>query len=745
MNIFAIAGLSVGISCIILSFLTLFFGKTKLHRLLLYFNLVVANWGIGLFFVGIADSEASAITAWKMAHAGGFFLAPLFHHMISLFCGSMRKKIIYFAYVHVLFLYIGVAIGAIFSKVRYVNGLYYNVSTPSYTLGLIIFHFLVILSFYDLFRFLKNTRGHKRLQTQYIIFGFMFGFVGGSSTFLPMLGIDLFYPYGSFGITLYALILTYAILRHRLMDIRLIFRRTIIYSLSTGLLAGFFVLLVLAMTGYVSGLTGHNYWRVNIVAALISAILFNPLKRNIQLIVDKVFYRTSYNYYSAIQKTGSDLVKLIKVRDIQRYILKMSLNTLKIRCAYLLSLEGNCFKGQCFGLPKGRMSDKNITQKIDADSALAGHLKVKKDFIIKDELQELVAQDKVDRITEELTALNGELAIPIFIENQLSFILVLGEKLSGDIYSDEDINLLSTISNQAAISLKNALLYGELEQRVEDRTAELSNANAKLKIEIKERERSEKELKQFSRKLEQSNKELEDFAKIVSHDLQEPLWKVKMFGDRLKAGYAETLGGKGKDYLKIIYNSITRMQLLINDLLVLSSVTTMAQPHIPIDLKKVIEEVMVDLEVRIKQVNGCIEVHDMPVIEADPIHMRQLFQNLISNALKYYSESRPPVIKISSRITDIDSRGLDTACSAKQLYAFIVEDNGIGFDNNYNDYIFGVFHRLHGLSKYGGTGMGLAICRKIAEHYGGNITAKSTEGLGATFIVNLPVKQTIED
>ena len=742
MNLFAIAGLSVAISSVILSLITLFFGKTRLHRLLLNFNLVVAVWGVGLFLVGIADNEAKAIIAWKIGHFGGVLIAPCFFHMVSHFCEKRPGIILYFIYLQgIFFASASIGTGLMINKTRYVFGLYYNTANPLYATGVLFYLIIVTFSYFELFRFLKKSRGHKRLQTKYMIFGFLFGFVGGTLTVFPAFQMNVFYSFENFGITLYACILTYAILRHRLMDMHLIFRRTMVYSLSAGLLTGLYILLIMIMSKYISDVTGHTSLWVSSIAALTIAILFNPLKNRIQLLIDKVFYKTRYDYYSTIQKAGSDLVALIRARDIQDYILKLIFKTLKVKSAYFLSMEGSCFNVVASGFSNDKFLPDDRTKKVDINSELVRLLKAGKNTIIKEEPADVEENDDVDLLAEELKPFNGKIAVPFFIEDRFNFILILGEKLSGDIYSDEDINLLSTISSQAAISLKNAMLYGELEQRVEDRTTELSRANEQLKNEIVERKRSERELKRFAHKLEQSNKELEDFTKIVSHDLQEPLWKVKMFGDWLKAGYTETLGEKGKDYMERMYSAVTRMQLLINDLLALSRVTIGAQPNISVDLNKVIAEVLDDLEVRIEQVKGRIETEALPVIDADPLQMRQLFQNLIGNALKFHSDGRPPIIKISSQISDYGSPKEDFSYSAKKLCTILIEDNGIGFDVNYIDYIFGVFQRLHGLDKYKGTGMGLAICSKIVKRHGGNITAKSREGQGATFIVTLPISQ----
>ncbi|MFQ5857551.1 MAG: ATP-binding protein [Anaerolineae bacterium] len=258
---------------------------------------------------------------------------------------------------------------------------------------------------------------------------------------------------------------------------------------------------------------------------------------------------------------------------------------------------------------------------------------------------------------------------------------------------------------------------------------------------ITERKRAEEELKTFAAKLERSNRELQDFASVASHDLQEPLRKIQAFGDRLKAKCGEALSDEGRDYLERMQNAAGRMQTLINDLLTFSRVTTQAQPFVPVDLAGMAREVVSDLEMRIEQVGGRVDVGELPTIDADPTQMRQLLQNLIGNALKFHRQEEMPVVKIRGKLLNGQERRPAGGCPVDELCQIIVEDNGIGFDEKYLDRIFTPFQRLHGRSAYEGAGIGLAICRKIAERHGGSITAKSTPGQGATFIVTLPVKQ----
>lgn len=244
---------------------------------------------------------------------------------------------------------------------------------------------------------------------------------------------------------------------------------------------------------------------------------------------------------------------------------------------------------------------------------------------------------------------------------------------------------------------------------------------------ISERKRSERLLASQRAELERSNRELQDFAYIASHDLQEPLRKVQAFGDRLRSRHAEALGDTGRDYLERMQGAANRMQVLIRDLLAYSRVTTKAQPFVPVDLAQVAGEVAGDLQSRIETAGARVEIGGLPEIEADSTQMRQLLQNLIGNALKFHREGVPPVVQVSGMLAD----------DQVQLQ---VEDNGIGFEEQYLDRIFTPFERLHGRSGYEGTGMGLAICRKIAQHHGGDITARSTPGEGTTFVVTLPVR-----
>lgn len=258
-------------------------------------------------------------------------------------------------------------------------------------------------------------------------------------------------------------------------------------------------------------------------------------------------------------------------------------------------------------------------------------------------------------------------------------------------------------------------LNAELEQRVEKRTRDLELA---------------------LRRLRESNQELEQFAYVASHDLQEPLRKLTAFSSMLIEECGQAIPDRGHDYLQRIGSAVTRMQTLINDLLALSRVTVRPRAPTRVDLGLIAREVLADLESRVRETGAQVVVGDLPAIEADPLQMRQLLQNLIGNALKFHRKDCPPQVNISYE----PLRG-----PAGPMVRIFVRDNGIGFDNQYAERIFGVFQRLHSRDAYEGTGIGLAICRKIAARHGGTIVARSTPGEGSTFIVELPVSAPPDD
>jgi len=307
--------------------------------------------------------------------------------------------------------------------------------------------------------------------------------------------------------------------------------------------------------------------------------------------------------------------------------------------------------------------------------------------------------------------------------------LVLSEKK----VTDYELTACSRNGKKTDVSYNATTFY--------DRDRKLQGVFAAAR-DVTDRKRVEEKLKIYSDKLERSNRELQDFAQVASHDLQEPLRKILAFGDRLKSKAGESLDEQSLDYLQRMCNAAARMQTLITDLMAFSRVEIKGQAFVPTELGVIAREVSADLETRIEEAGGQVEIEELPIIDADPMQMRQLLQNLIGNSLKYHRAGVPPVVRIYSQKLDARSpESMDENALARQLCQILVVDNGIGFDEKYLDRIFNVFQRLHKKGEYEGTGVGLAICRKIVDRHGGTITARSTPGQGTTFVVTLPIRQ----
>jgi light-regulated signal transduction histidine kinase (bacteriophytochrome) len=295
------------------------------------------------------------------------------------------------------------------------------------------------------------------------------------------------------------------------------------------------------------------------------------------------------------------------------------------------------------------------------------------------------------------------------------------------------------LENRAQTAAELERLNESLEGRVAERTAAISDANTALRAEIEVRQRAEEQAHHFAAELQASNRALEQFASVASHDLQEPLRKIQAFGDRLQSGYRQQLGSQGQDYIDRMSAAAARMRKLIDDLLSYSRVATRAQPFQQVNLRQVAGEVLDDLDERLRQSGGRVEIGELPTLSADPLQMRQLFLNLLSNALKFHRPSVPPVVAVSARLEEPSASAENGHRGPQWEISF--HDNGVGFDQVYAERIFDLFQRLHSREEYEGTGMGLAICKKIVERHGGSIAAQSSPDAGARFVVTLPVGQ----
>ena len=299
--------------------------------------------------------------------------------------------------------------------------------------------------------------------------------------------------------------------------------------------------------------------------------------------------------------------------------------------------------------------------------------------------------------------------------------------------SDDEIGVLADSFNQMLDRLESR------EAELRKAQAELSKRVAQLDEEVGYRRAAEKELtnqkfslERLNERLATSNKELDEFAHVASHDLQEPLRKIQTFGDGLKRKTHGQLDQNSREYLEHMLDCAGRMRELIQDLLELSRVVSKGGVFRSVDLNEVMAKVVSDLAIKIRESGAKIEIQPMPVIEADATQMYRLFQNLIGNSLKYQPPGLSP--KVNIKYEELSS-------GSESAVRISVSDNGIGFEQQHAALIFRPFQRLHGRDEYSGTGIGLAICARIAELHRGGIEARGFPGKGAEFLITLPRRQ----
>jgi signal transduction histidine kinase/CHASE3 domain sensor protein len=309
------------------------------------------------------------------------------------------------------------------------------------------------------------------------------------------------------------------------------------------------------------------------------------------------------------------------------------------------------------------------------------------------------------------------------------------EKFIDEIVDDHDGKTL-----EFRIEVQGVLKYLSMTSKPRDANVKSGVDILGTVIDVTDQKMYETQLEQYTAELKRSNEDLEQFAYVASHDLQEPLRKIRAFGDRLVSRYKQKLDGPGEDYIKRMQSASSRMQTLIEDLLSFSRVSRSGEVFQQLDMDQIMTEINEDLDIQIKRENAVIKIAGLPSVMGEKMQIKRLFQNLINNAVKFHKPNEIPVVEVYGKPIKWQEikKEFNVSLPDNAYVKITVKDNGIGFDERFIDKIFNIFQRLHGRTDYEGTGIGLAICRKIVTNHKGFITARSKENIGSEFIVILP-------
>lgn len=717
MNPFSLSGLSGCILILLLGFFVFSRNpRNRVYQLWLLFSLGAALWEFGVYKIGITTTDIErSILWWRIAYIGVILIPFNFVIFIYSWLNIKKRFFYYFSFLFGLLYLILDLSDIIFHtafliphRVRWVfDSFYYNVPQPVYTVFVIFWLFIVCYSLYKIFTVYRVSTGITRSQIQYFLFAFIVAYGGGSTCYLVVYHID-FYPYLNFSAPFYHIIMAYAMVRHRLMDIKLVLRRSTVYLASVMTI---FLPAVLAL--YIINRFYPDFATlISLILLILAVSVFPPIKNYFYRIANKYFFSSLYDSGEIIRNLTDKL--------------RSTLEANKIYYSIADALKG-AFHAKAIGiLIYDEKNDNYLIQYNDGFST-EGQQKFPNDRFLYDKFAKQNEVLVVEEVKKEmdgassgtislLTKLKVEVLAPLNVKDKTIGLIALGGKESRDMYNDEDFRVLGTVGAQAAISIENALLYEEtknftitLKQEVEKATAELRAVNIELQ------------------KLDRAKS---DFISIASHQLRTPLSAIKgAISMVLEGGSFGSVTGKAREKLTTIYEYNERLIKLVADLLDLSHMEggKMKFEFGRVDLVEIVQSVVEELSLAAQKKKlelKLIKPAENFWVRADAEKLRQVIMNLIDNAVKYTQTGRVEVA-----LAKKDSEIL-----------FSVKDTGLGMTKAEIANLFQKFVRGANAPRLytEGAGIGLYVAKLLVEAHQGQIWAESEgEGKGSTFLVKL--------
>ncbi|NQU19313.1 GAF domain-containing protein [bacterium] len=720
MNLFSLSGLIIIATCSVLLIIIFIFGKNRLHKIWAIFNFVVIIWGIGSFLVGIAKTETSALFAWRLAFLGALFTCVFFYHTVFIFSNTKKRTFLIFAYTQgIFFAILTLFTNLIFDNWRIVfNSIYYNRATLFYYILLGFWTFVMIVGHYKLFKFSRNATGIKHTQGVYLCFGSFIGHLGGVFALLPAFGIDL-YPISNFAIPIYSAIVTYGILRYRLLDITIVITRTGIFIAVYSLVLGSPFLIAYSLQTYLIGYLGENWWFVPMGVLTVLATVGPFIYIFFNSKAEERLLRTQRQYQNTLRQASSGMIRIRNLRELLNLIVHVITKTVKLESAaiFLLNSENTHYK-----LAAKRDSSRLTKDFIlERNSPLIKQLNLKREPIVYEEIQ-LQIQDnprdsKMAALEKQLKEINTAIVVPSFVGNRLLGFLVLGKKLSGKLYSQDDLNVFSVLANQAALAIENAQFYEDIKETQE----QLFQAEKMATIGT--------------------------MADGLSHQVNNRFQALSLIAgdslDILQTIEDSKISSKVKDSLSQLKHAFERIQAnVIQGGEIVKGLLKYSRPGQRgfefVNFNKIVDGAleMVQYKVRLQELDiKRIIPKDLPKLKCNLTQLEEVFFNLIDNAYD--------AIKERKEITAEEGFKGNIIISAvqKNEYLWITfQDNGIGFKDKDKEKVFTPFFTTKATSKKG-TGLGLYVIQKIVNFHNGTVSLNSTYNKGTRFEIVLPLSK----
>jgi len=677
--------------------------REPLNRVVSLFLLGLAVWAFAVFGLRIAPTLEEALPWQRIALANGPIGAVLYYHFTVLLSGKatskVSKRLIVSGYLLVILFMFLVPTDLL------VKGNQMKFYGPAPVLGNAFFVYITLLYLYvlmgviNLWRAVRRSPSHQeRNRSAYIILGTACFLLGGMSDFLPVIGFNI-YPLGVIGNLLFCLFVTVAIVRHQLLDIRIVFRMGLSYGIISALIVGVYVGIIFLFTS-LFGTEGISVW-ANITVIFIVAMTLQPVLRRVQRMVDRLFYRERYDYLEALERFTRETQSVVDLQGLSTALTEAVALAMQARNAYLLLLSPQTNDFVLYPSADNKPSADSIS----TNSSLIRWMRRKEGYLrsfdldILPQLRGLRAKE-----WEFLKQLGGEIYMPLKTPGGLTGVLILAPKLSKVPYSNEDVALLWTLTRQAAMSIENARLYAEERERA-----------AALKT------------------LEQMKSE---FLVAASHQLKTPLTSVKVAADILMEQEGKDPSAARIPMIQTLSVGVSSLERLVNEVLDFAKMQT-ATLDIHRELSDVLQLIrdvaaMMTPTLQRKKQKLELELPDtLPLILIDWHRLEQALINLLENASKF----TPKGGQISVRVNEDAQLGVRVE----------IEDSGPGIPADEQEKIFEPYYQASDTSGYyAGSGLGLAIARSLIQLHQGKIWLESKVGEGSTFYFSVPTVQTTE-
>ncbi len=488
MNAFAVTGLIVLIPCIVVGIFTLIKGRKKIHLVWNAFCFSVALWGFGMFKIGTAVNQTDSLFWWKIAEVGVIFIPVFLVHFVISFLKLKRRFFLALFYVATISLLYADLFTNYFVKDLYFafNQFYYISATPLYSVFICLFIVSVIYVLFELSRVYRKTTSIIRYQIKYLILAFAIGFSGGVTSYLPVYKINV-YPVWNGLILVSVLMVAYAILRYRLMDIRIVLKKTAIYLVSASFVYGIFFFLAWAFENYFGGVFTSAAYLSGLILAPVFVILLLRFYSLVQKTADKYLFYSLYSHQETIAKLTDELTDSIDLSKIIDSIVNSIKQSMQLNRAGVLLIDqsGEVIK---YKIAKTIGFNENNGISLVQDNFLTRYLEKTQKPLVRDEIQmlskdssDINEKEKFSKFFENMKHIEASLCLPMIISGKLIGIIVLGSKISEDAYTKEDLELLITLSKQAAVAIDNARLYKEVQDFNENLQHKVDEQTQKIK------------------------------------------------------------------------------------------------------------------------------------------------------------------------------------------------------------------------------------------------------------------------